>query len=105
MFVILFNIFVFCCRVFEIIFGLLFCEVIDMWLLGCVIVELFLGWFFYFGVLEYDQVRVFICMDVEGIIFLDCIGLYRERVYRECFYNNLKNRLYSLGILKKLRVF
>lgn len=33
-----------------------FCEAIDMWSLGCVIAELFLGWPLYPGALEYDQV-------------------------------------------------
>ncbi|XP_062856885.1 homeodomain-interacting protein kinase 3a isoform X2 [Trichomycterus rosablanca] len=41
----------------EIILGLPFCEAIDMWSLGCVIAELFLGWPLYPGALEYDQVR------------------------------------------------
>ncbi|XP_068586471.1 homeodomain-interacting protein kinase 3 [Cebidichthys violaceus] len=41
----------------EIILGLAFCEAIDMWSLGCVIAELFLGWPLYPGALEYDQVR------------------------------------------------
>lgn len=36
--------------------GLPFCEAIDMWSLGCVIAELFLGWPLYPGALEYDQV-------------------------------------------------
>lgn len=40
----------------EIILGLPFCEAIDMWSLGCVIAELFLGWPLYPGALEYDQV-------------------------------------------------
>jgi len=40
----------------EIILGLPFCEAIDMWSLGCVIEELFLGWPLYPGALEYDQV-------------------------------------------------
>ncbi|KAA8595540.1 hypothetical protein FQN60_010831 [Etheostoma spectabile] len=40
----------------EIILGLSFCEAIDMWSLGCVIAELFLGWPLYPGALEYDQV-------------------------------------------------
>lgn len=44
----------------EIILGLPFCEAIDMWSLGCVIAELFLGWPLYPGASEYDQVRVFI---------------------------------------------
>ncbi|XP_074469654.1 homeodomain-interacting protein kinase 3 isoform X1 [Sebastes fasciatus] len=41
----------------EIILGLPFGEAIDMWSLGCVIAELFLGWPLYPGALEYDQVR------------------------------------------------
>ncbi|XP_075966426.1 homeodomain-interacting protein kinase 3 isoform X2 [Anarhichas minor] len=41
----------------EVILGLPFCEAIDMWSLGCVIAELFLGWPLYPGALEYDQVR------------------------------------------------
>ncbi|XP_059927492.1 homeodomain-interacting protein kinase 3 isoform X6 [Gadus macrocephalus] len=41
----------------EIILGLQFCEAIDMWSLGCVIAELFLGWPLYPGSLEYDQIR------------------------------------------------
>ncbi|XP_032357758.1 homeodomain-interacting protein kinase 3 isoform X5 [Etheostoma spectabile] len=41
----------------EIILGLSFCEAIDMWSLGCVIAELFLGWPLYPGALEYDQIR------------------------------------------------
>lgn len=45
------------CRAPEIILGLPFCEAIDMWSLGCVIAELFLGWPLYPGALEYDQVN------------------------------------------------
>lgn len=45
------------CRAPEIILGLPFCEAIDMWSLGCVIAELFLGWPLYPGALEYDQVQ------------------------------------------------
>uniref|UniRef100_A0A665VCU2 non-specific serine/threonine protein kinase n=1 Tax=Echeneis naucrates TaxID=173247 RepID=A0A665VCU2_ECHNA len=41
----------------EIILGLPFSEAIDMWSLGCVIAELFLGWPLYPGALEYDQIR------------------------------------------------
>ncbi|XP_062861269.1 homeodomain-interacting protein kinase 3 isoform X2 [Trichomycterus rosablanca] len=41
----------------EIILGLPFREAIDMWSLGCVIAELFLGWPLYPGALEYDQIR------------------------------------------------
>ncbi|XP_035212726.1 homeodomain-interacting protein kinase 2-like isoform X2 [Stegodyphus dumicola] len=41
----------------EIILGLPFCEAIDMWSLGCVIAELFLGWPLYPGSSEFDQIR------------------------------------------------
>lgn len=41
----------------EILLGLRFCEAIDMWSLGCVIAELFLGWPLYPGSSEYDQIR------------------------------------------------
>ena len=41
----------------EIILGLPFSERIDMWSLGCVAAELFLGWPLYPGASEYDQIR------------------------------------------------
>uniref|UniRef100_A0A7E4VX10 non-specific serine/threonine protein kinase n=1 Tax=Panagrellus redivivus TaxID=6233 RepID=A0A7E4VX10_PANRE len=41
----------------EIILGLPFKEAIDMWSLGCVVAELFLGWPLYPGASEYDQIR------------------------------------------------
>ncbi|XP_067209863.1 homeodomain-interacting protein kinase 2 isoform X4 [Linepithema humile] len=41
----------------EIILGLPYCEAIDMWSLGCVVAELFLGWPLYPGSSEYDQIR------------------------------------------------
>lgn len=52
----------FLCRAPEIILGLPFCEAIDMWSLGCVIAELFLGWPLYPGASEYDQVGVDIAL-------------------------------------------
>ncbi|EDO49238.1 predicted protein, partial [Nematostella vectensis] len=44
----------------EVILGLPFCESIDMWSLGCVIAELFLGWPLYPGSSEFDQIRYII---------------------------------------------
>ncbi|XP_062329197.1 homeodomain-interacting protein kinase 4-like [Osmerus eperlanus] len=44
----------------EILLGLPFCEKVDMWSLGCVMCELFLGWPLYPGESELDQVR-YIC--------------------------------------------
>lgn len=49
-------VFVLLYRAPEILLGLPFCEAIDMWSLGCVIAELFLGWPLYPGSSEYDQV-------------------------------------------------
>ncbi|XP_031428763.1 homeodomain-interacting protein kinase 4 [Clupea harengus] len=49
----------------EILLGLPFCEKVDMWSLGCIIAELFLGWPLYPGESEYDQVR-YIC-ETQGI--------------------------------------
>ena len=37
--------------------GLPYCESIDMWSLGCVLAELYLGWPLYPGASEYDQIR------------------------------------------------
>ncbi|EGT49871.1 hypothetical protein CAEBREN_13790 [Caenorhabditis brenneri] len=44
----------------EVILGLPFNESIDMWSLGCVIAELYLGWPIYPGCCEYDQIRYII---------------------------------------------
>jgi serine/threonine protein kinase len=41
----------------EILLGLPYKEMIDMWSLGCVLAELFLGWPLYPGSSEYDQLR------------------------------------------------
>nr|CCQ71385.1 hypothetical Homeodomain-interacting protein kinase HIPK [Cotesia congregata] len=41
----------------EILLGLPYSESIDMWSLGCVVAELFLGWPLYPGRSEYDQIR------------------------------------------------
>jgi dual specificity protein kinase YAK1 len=48
--------------------GLPFCEAIDMWSLGCVVAELFLGWPLYPGSSEYDQIRseISILLEDEG---------------------------------------
>ena len=44
----------------EIILGQPFDEAIDMWSLGCVLAELYLGWPLFPGTSEYDQIH-FIC--------------------------------------------
>ena len=52
----------------EVILGLPFNEAIDMWSLGCVIAELFLGWPLYPGSSEYDQ--VLFCVLLHVITYL-----------------------------------
>lgn len=49
----------------EILLGLPFCEKVDMWSLGCVLAELFLGWPLYPGKSELEQVR-YIC-ETQGL--------------------------------------
>ncbi|XP_075692201.1 homeodomain-interacting protein kinase 4 [Rhinoderma darwinii] len=49
----------------EILLGLPFCEKLDMWSLGCVIVELHFGYPLYPGNNEYDQIR-YIC-ETQGL--------------------------------------
>lgn len=40
----------------EVILGVPYDEAIDMWSLGCVLAELFLGWPLFPGATEYDQI-------------------------------------------------
>lgn len=40
----------------EVILGIAYDEAIDMWSLGCVLAELFLGWPLFPGATEYDQI-------------------------------------------------
>lgn len=40
--------------------GVAFNEVIDMWSLGCVLAELYLGWPLFPGACEYDQIT-YVC--------------------------------------------
>ena len=49
----------------EVILGLSYTEAIDMWSLGCVLAELFLGWPLYPGASEYDQIRYIV--QTQGI--------------------------------------
>uniref|UniRef100_A0A4W3JBD3 Protein kinase domain-containing protein n=1 Tax=Callorhinchus milii TaxID=7868 RepID=A0A4W3JBD3_CALMI len=49
----------------EILLGLPFCEQMDMWSFGCVIVELHLGWPLYPGSNEYDQIRYIV--ETQGL--------------------------------------
>lgn len=66
----------------EIILGLPFCEAIDMWSLGCVVAELFLGWPLYPGSSEYDQIRsashYSIFQTIQLIIKIPILGTYRR---------------------------
>lgn len=72
----------------EIILGLPFCEAIDMWSLGCVVAELFLGWPLYPGSSEYDQIRsvslffLHAVMVLHVVLFFHLVDTYhRRKVY------------------------
>lgn len=65
----------------EILLGLPFDEAIDMWSLGCVLAELFLGWPLYPGSSEYDQVSFFI----TDIFILKCVFIEFCLIYNELF--------------------
>ena len=60
----------------EIILGLPFCEAIDMWSLGCVVAELFLGWPLYPGSSEYDQIRYISQVCLKFYFELDVYFIY-----------------------------
>lgn len=70
----------FLCRAPEIILGLPFCEAIDMWSLGCVIAELFLGWPLYPGASEYDQVGTDIAVDAGKSTGVFCFSWRNEQM-------------------------
>ncbi|XP_076842558.1 uncharacterized protein LOC143487507 [Brachyhypopomus gauderio] len=79
----------------EIILGLPFCEAIDMWSLGCVIAELFLGWPLYPGASEYDQIRYI--SQTQGIPAKNLlIGGTKTR----CFFHKGSGSSYHLWRLK-----
>uniref|UniRef100_A0AAY5K0E6 Protein kinase domain-containing protein n=1 Tax=Esox lucius TaxID=8010 RepID=A0AAY5K0E6_ESOLU len=58
----------------EILLGLPFCEKVDMWSLGCVMAELFLGWPLYPGDSEFDQV-CYICETTVHDTVYNVVGM------------------------------
>ncbi|XP_076841080.1 homeodomain-interacting protein kinase 2-like [Brachyhypopomus gauderio] len=79
----------------EIILGLPFCEAIDMWSLGCVIAELFLGWPLYPGASEYDQIRYI--SQTQG---LPAENLLSAGTKTRCFFHRGSGSSYHLWRLK-----
>lgn len=71
---------IFCFRAPEIILGLPFNEAIDMWSLGCVAAELFLGWPLYPGPSEYDQVRCHTYMRMNSYFVASFSHLNRSQL-------------------------
>lgn len=69
--------------------GLPFCEAIDMWSLGCVVAELFLGWPLYPGSSEYDQIR-YICQtqNLPNLDMLTNASKTSKFFYRDVTYQN-----------------
>lgn len=68
----------------EILLGLPYSESIDMWSLGCVLAELYLGWPLYPGASEYDQLRYI--TDTQGLV---PDRLLNVAVKTHRFYNRL----------------
>lgn len=86
----------------EIILGLPFCEAIDMWSLGCVVAELFLGWPLYPGSSEYDQIR-YISQTQGKIFILEWLNqllcsddLYIFKILQEFINHELFNEHYIM---------
>ena len=73
----------------EIILGLPFSEAIDMWSLGCVIAELFLGWPLYPGSSEYDQVRYFASLPVSMLTLQQVSLTWASLLSTTCSSTNL----------------
>jgi len=88
----------------EILLGLPYCESIDMWSLGCVLAELFLGWPLYPGASEYDQLRFI--TDVQGPMpgrLLDA-GAKTDRFYsRLCFDATTRRTTWQLKVCIYMR--
>ncbi|KAK5601478.1 hypothetical protein CRENBAI_025677 [Crenichthys baileyi] len=84
-----------CGKAPEIILGLPFCEAIDMWSLGCVIAELFLGWPLYPGASEYDQIRYISQTQGLPAEYLLSAGTKTTR-----FFNRERDSTYPLWRLK-----
>ena len=71
----------------EILLGLPFNEAIDMWSLGCVIAELFLGWPLYPGSSEYDQVSQCLFTPPSRHLNFECLTSVNKTALfsRKCF--------------------
>ena len=76
----------------EIILGLPFCEAIDMWSLGCVVAELFLGWPLYPGSSEYDQIRYI--SQTQGIVYIFC---FLSKVFLQTYQRTAMKEFFSIS--------
>ncbi|CAG0919417.1 unnamed protein product [Notodromas monacha] len=76
--------------------GLPFSEAIDMWSVGCVIAELFLGWPLYPGSSEYDQIRYI--SQTQGLPPEHMLNNASKT--RRFFYRDLENASYPFWRLK-----
>lgn len=73
----------------EILLGIAFDQRIDMWSLGCVAAELFLGWPLYPGASEYDQIQYIVeTHDLPPQIMLDKATKTSNFFVRDALYHN-----------------
>jgi len=95
------NIFclIFCVsRAPEVLLGLPYSESIDMWSLGCVLAELYLGWPLYPGACEYDQIRYI--TQTQGPLpdHLLAVAAKTDRFYRRIGVDAFRRTLWRLKV-------
>ncbi|VDN04899.1 unnamed protein product [Thelazia callipaeda] len=72
----------------EIILGLPFREAIDMWSLGCVIAELYLGWPLYPGSSEFDQMRYIVQTQGPPPLQMLSTAAKTHRFFKQVIHDN-----------------
>jgi len=75
-----------------------YCESIDMWSLGCVLAELYLGWPLYPGACEYDQLRYI--TQTQGPVpdHLLAVAAKTDRFYRRIGIDAFRRTLWRLKV-------
>lgn len=83
----------------EVILGVPFNESIDMWSLGCVLAELYLGWPLFPGACEFDQIT-YICqtLGAAGLNGLPSCLMRNSNKASKFFNSDSKTRTWSLKV-------
>jgi len=75
-----------------------YCESIDMWSLGCVLAELYLGWPLYPGACEYDQLRYITQSQGPVPDHLLAVAAKTDRFYRRIGIDAFRRTLWRLKV-------